>query len=67
MSQVCENCGVVAYRLRFMPTIKKSLGYGSGSCQCAEKHLGQRTAMPYSQGRILFEITFDHVDDEFGQ
>jgi hypothetical protein len=63
--QTCDNCGTVAYRLRFMPTLKKSLGYGSGSCQCAEKHLGQRAALPYSTGNP-FDITFDHVADEFG-
>jgi hypothetical protein len=49
-----------------MPTIKKSLGYGPGSCHCAEKHLCQREALP-SSTKNPFDITFDHVNDEFGQ
>lgn len=63
--QTCDNCSQPAYRLRFMPTLKKSLGYGSGSCRCAEKHLSQRNAIPCSAINP-YDITFDHVADEFG-
>lgn len=65
MSQSCGQCGETCYRLRFMPTLKKSLGYGAGSCQCAEKHLGQRSAIPQST-ESKFKIRFDHVADSFG-
>jgi hypothetical protein len=66
MSQVCENCNEVAYKLRFMPTLKKSLGYGPGTCHCAEKHLCQTSAIPRETGS-KFKIRFDHVNDEFGR
>jgi hypothetical protein len=49
-----------------MPTIKKSLGYGAGSCHCAEQHLGQRSALPSSVINP-FDIEFQHVNDEFGK
>ena len=65
MSQSCGQCGETCYRLRFMPTLKKSLGYGPGSCQCAERHLGQRSAIPQST-ESKFKIRFDHVADSFG-
>jgi hypothetical protein len=48
-----------------MPTIKKSLGYGAGSCRCAEKHLGQAQELPDST-KSVFDLTLDHVH-EFGQ
>jgi hypothetical protein len=66
MSQRCENCNEVAYKLRFMPTLKKSLGYGSGSCRCAEKHLFQTEAIPKST-KNPFDYTLNHVHDEFGK
>jgi len=65
MAQVCEECGAISYRLRFMPTIKKSLGYGAGSCRCAEKHMGQAQELPDST-RSNFQIEFDHVHDGLG-
>lgn len=47
-----------------MPTLKMFLGIGPGSCQCAEKHLGH--APRTSSTANPFEITFQHVNDEFG-
>jgi hypothetical protein len=48
-----------------MPTLKKSLGYGAGSCRCAEKHLFQTDAIPRST-KSNYDITFDHVADFAG-
>ena len=65
MAQYCESCNEIAYKLRFMPTLKKSLGYGPGTCQCAERHLGQRAAIE-SGTTSAFKIKFDHVYDAGG-
>lgn len=64
MSLKCGQCGESAYRTRFMPTLKLHLGYGAGSCQCADKHLGR--ALRATSTANPFDIRFDHVKDEFG-
>lgn len=65
MSQKCGNCDEVAYKLRYFPGLKKFLGYGPGTCRCTEKFLGIDSAIPKTTVNP-FDITFDHVNDEFG-
>ena len=65
MAQKCDGCGEIAYKLRYMPLAEKNLGYGPGTCRCAEKYLGQKTAIPKTTCNP-FDITFDHVADEMG-
>ena len=64
--QTCDRCHAPCYRLRFMPTVKMSLGYGPGSCRCAELHLGSCQATP-STTKSQFDYTLQHVYDEFGK
>ena len=61
MAQTCEGCGKVVYRMRLKmeePNRGKFLGFDCG-CMAADR-MPKTTANP-------FDITFDHVADEFGQ
>jgi hypothetical protein len=57
MSQTCDGCGTVVYRMRFMAIQKKWLGFDCG-CLAADR-------IPKGTGNP-FDITFDHVADELG-
>ena len=57
MSQTCDGCSKVVYRRKFMPTRGIWLGVDCG-CVAAD-------AIPKGC-RNAFDLTLDHVHDEFG-
>jgi len=58
MSQTCDACGTVVFRRRYMAEQKRWLGYDCG-CLAAD-WIPKSCANP-------FDLTLDHVYDEFGQ
>lgn len=66
MALYCDGCGELVYRTRYMPLLKKSLGIGKGSCDCAVRYLGMNVDAVAPTTVNPFDITFEHVNDEFG-
>lgn len=57
MSQQCDGCSKVVYRRKFMPTRNIWLGV---DCGCVAADMIPKSC------RNAFDLTLDHVSDEFG-